>query len=99
RDLIVTGVQTCALPISYGGITCFEFLPDDGVHAKPLKISEEALLELEDNLLLFFTGYSRTASKILQEQHDKSAQSDEAMLENLRSEERRVGKECRCRMW
>src|SRR5437660_10376180 len=68
---------------AYGGITCFEFLPDDGVHAKPLKISEETLLELEDNLLLFFTGYSRAASKILQEQHDKSTQSDEARLENL----------------
>src|SRR5881394_2950455 len=68
---------------AYGGITCFEFLPDDGVHAKPLKISEETLLELEDNLLLFFTGYSRAASKILQEQHDKSTQSDDAMLENL----------------
>jgi D-glycero-alpha-D-manno-heptose-7-phosphate kinase len=40
-------------------------------------------LELEDNLLLFFTGYARSASKILQEQHDKSTQSDEAMLENL----------------
>ncbi len=68
---------------AYGGITCFEFLPDDGVHAKPLKISEGTLLELEDNLLLFFTGYSRAASKILQEQHDKSTQSDDAMLENL----------------
>ena len=68
---------------AYGGLTCFEFLPDDRVQAVPLKISEEALLELEDNLLLFFTGYSRSASKILQEQDDKSTQSDEAMLKNL----------------
>ena len=49
----------------------------------PLKISEETLLDLEDNLLLFFTGYSRSASKILQEQDDKSKQSDKAMVENL----------------
>jgi D-glycero-alpha-D-manno-heptose-7-phosphate kinase len=68
---------------AYGGITCFEFLPDGRVLASPLKISEEILLELEDNLLLFFTGYARSASKILQEQHDKSTQSDQAMLENL----------------
>jgi D-glycero-alpha-D-manno-heptose-7-phosphate kinase len=68
---------------AYGGITCFHFLPDDGVQAAPLKISEEALLELEDNLLLFFTGYSRSASTILQEQDDKSKRSDSAMLENL----------------
>src|SRR5947208_12478874 len=68
---------------AYGGITCFKFMPDSQVEAWPLKISEETLLELEDNLLLFFTGYARSASKILQEQHDKSTQSDEAMLENL----------------
>jgi D-glycero-alpha-D-manno-heptose-7-phosphate kinase len=68
---------------AYGGIACFEFLSDGRVQASPLKISEETLLELEDNLLLFFTGYARSASKILQEQHDKSTQSDEAMLENL----------------
>ena len=68
---------------AYGGITCFEFLPDGSVKASPLNASEETLLELEDNLLLFFTGYARSASKILQEQDDKSTRSDEAMLENL----------------
>src|SRR5213079_54858 len=68
---------------AYGGITCFEFLLDGRVKASPLNISEDTLLELEDNLLLFFTGYARSASTILQEQHDKSTQSDEAMLENL----------------
>src|SRR5260370_6526902 len=68
---------------AYGGITCFEFLPDGRVQASPLNVSEKTLLELEDNLLLFFTGYARSASKILQEQHDKSTQSDAAMLENL----------------
>jgi len=68
---------------AYGGVTCFEFLPDGRVQASPLNVSEETLLELEDDLLLFFTGYARSSSKILQEQHDKSTQSDEAMLENL----------------
>ena len=68
---------------AYGGITCFEFLPDGSVKASPLNVSEDTLLELEDNLLLFFTGYARSASKILQEQHDKSTQSDDAMLANL----------------
>ena len=68
---------------AYGGVTCFEFLPDGRVRASPLNVSEDTLLELEDNLLLFFTGYTRSASKILQEQNDKSTQSDAAMLENL----------------
>ena len=68
---------------AYGGITCFEFLRDGRVEAAPLKVSEETLFNLEDNLLLFFTGYSRAASAILKEQDDKSRQADEAMTENL----------------
>jgi D-glycero-alpha-D-manno-heptose-7-phosphate kinase len=66
-----------------GGITCFKFMPDGRVQAWPLKISEETLFNLEDNLLLFFTGYSRSASKILKEQDDKSKSSDKSMIENL----------------
>jgi D-glycero-alpha-D-manno-heptose-7-phosphate kinase len=68
---------------AYGGITCFKFMPDGRVEAWPLKISEEALFNLEDNLLLFFTGYSRSASTILKEQDDKSKNADTAMMENL----------------
>jgi D-glycero-alpha-D-manno-heptose-7-phosphate kinase len=68
---------------AYGGITCFKFMPDGQVEAWPLKISEETLYNLEDNLLLFFTGYARSASKILKEQDDQSKQADKAMVENL----------------
>ncbi|HEY8835323.1 MAG TPA: galactokinase, partial [Chthoniobacterales bacterium] len=68
---------------AYGGITAFHFLPDGRVEAAPLKISEETLFNLEDNLLLFFTGYARSASAILKEQDDKSKQADSAMMENL----------------
>ena len=68
---------------AYGGITCFEFKQGQPVKATPLKISDETLFNLEDNLLLFFTGYSRSASVILKEQHDKSKQHDSAMIENL----------------
>lgn len=68
---------------AFGGITCFKFMPDDRVEAEPLKISDETLYDLEDNLLLFFTGYSRSASQILKEQDDKSREADQAMVENL----------------
>ena len=68
---------------AYGGITCFKFSPDGKVEAWPLKISNETRDNLEDNLLLFFTGYSRSASAILKEQDQKSKQSDAAMIENL----------------
>ena len=68
---------------AFGGLTCFRFHPDGRVEAWPLKVSQETLFNLEDNLLLFFTGYARSASKILKEQDDKSKRSDPAMTENL----------------
>ena len=68
---------------AYGGLTCFNFLPDGKVEAWPLKVSDETRDNLEDNLLLFFTGYSRSASAILKEQDVKSKSDDKAMIENL----------------
>jgi D-glycero-alpha-D-manno-heptose-7-phosphate kinase len=68
---------------AFGGITCFKFMPDGRVEAWPLKTSEETLYNLEDNLLLFFTGYSRSASSILQEQKTKTLAADRAMVDNL----------------
>jgi D-glycero-alpha-D-manno-heptose-7-phosphate kinase len=68
---------------AYGGITSFRFMPDGQVKVAPLKVSEETLFNLEDNLLLFFTGYSRSASAILKEQDDKSKTADGPMTENL----------------
>ena len=68
---------------AYGGITCFKFLENGKVEAWPLKVSDETRDNLEDNLLLFFTGYSRSASAILKEQDMKSKSDDKSMIENL----------------
>jgi D-glycero-alpha-D-manno-heptose-7-phosphate kinase len=68
---------------AFGGITCFEFLPDDRVVVEPLKIPVETLANLEDNLLLFFTGSSRNASDILRDQDSRTKQNNSEMLENL----------------
>jgi D-glycero-alpha-D-manno-heptose-7-phosphate kinase len=68
---------------AYGGITCFKFLENGKVEAWPLKLSRETRDELEDNLLLFFTGYSRSASAILKEQDQKSKSDDSSMIKNL----------------
>lgn len=66
-----------------GGITAFTFHPDGRVEYRPCRVSEETLFSLEDNLLLFFTGYSRSASAILKDQKVRSEKHDQAMLDNL----------------
>lgn len=68
---------------AYGGLTVFEISSDGAVHASPAKVSQQTLYTLEDNLALFFTGYSRAASELLNDQDRRSKESDSKMLENL----------------
>ena len=68
---------------AYGGIQALTFHPNGHVDVEPLHISLETLYNLEDNLILFFTGFTRSASAILREQDSKSKQGDEAMVNNL----------------
>jgi D-glycero-alpha-D-manno-heptose-7-phosphate kinase len=68
---------------AYGGLTCFTFHKDDRVTAEPLRVSMDTMFDLEDNLLLFFTGFCRSASGILKDQQVRSQKNDEDMLRNL----------------
>ena len=66
-----------------GGLTCFTFHKNNKVTAVPLDISMNTMHELEDNLLLFFTGFSRSASGILKDQNVRSQKNDQSMIDNL----------------
>jgi D-glycero-alpha-D-manno-heptose-7-phosphate kinase len=68
---------------AFGGVTVFEFRPDDSVEARPVAASEETLDLLEDNLVLVSTGVYRAASEVLLEQDQKSRENDPAMIDNL----------------
>jgi D-glycero-alpha-D-manno-heptose-7-phosphate kinase len=68
---------------AYGGITCFEFCKNDKVKAWPLRLTEEMRSNLEDSLMLFFTGYSRSASETLKDQDDRTKKSDPDIIANL----------------
>lgn len=66
-----------------GGITSFAFHKDDRVVSAPVNLSIDTLFDLEDNLLLFFTGFARSASNILKDQKIRSEKNDEDMINNL----------------
>lgn len=68
---------------AYGGITEFSFHKNGSVSSAPLNLSVQTVHDLEDNLLLFFTGISRSAGSILKDQVDKSNAKDTKMVENL----------------
>lgn len=68
---------------SIGGLTCLTFHPDGQVGVEPLRLAAETLHTLEDNLILFFTGFTRNASDLLKDQDSRSRQKDTDMLANL----------------
>jgi D-glycero-alpha-D-manno-heptose-7-phosphate kinase len=68
---------------AYGGVTSFRLFPNGHVEVTPLRLGRDTLYALEDDLLLFFTGYSRAASDILREQDNRSKQNDREMNTNL----------------
>ena len=68
---------------AHGGITQFTFNKSGSVNSTPLKISDKTRFDMEDNLILFFTGFSRSASNILKDQNIKSKDQDFEMLANL----------------
>jgi D-glycero-alpha-D-manno-heptose-7-phosphate kinase len=68
---------------TFGGVTAFQFEQDGKVTVEPVKMSAETLANLEDNLVLFFTGYTRAAATILQDQDSRTKNKDRAMVDNL----------------
>src|SRR5207237_4626578 len=63
-----------------GGIACLTFHPDGRVDTEPLRLAPETLHTLEDNLILFFTGFTRNASDILKYQDSRRTQKEAGML-------------------
>jgi D-glycero-alpha-D-manno-heptose-7-phosphate kinase len=68
---------------AFGGITCFTFRRDGTVEAQPLALQEDTRNLLADNLLIFFTGYARSASNLLRDQDTRTRQNDRGMIDNL----------------
>jgi len=68
---------------AFGGITRFDFRPDGAVDVDPGRVSAETFHDLQNHLLMFFTGYSRDADAVLGEQVRKSTGGDSEMIENL----------------
>lgn len=77
---------------AFGGITCFEFNKDDSVSVSRLRVSEETIFSLEDNLLLFFTGFTRAASEILSDQNKKTIEKNQEMIDQMH-EVKEIGRE------
>lgn len=53
---------------AYGGITAFTFNKDGSVEVERVPMKDETIMDLESNLLIFYSGVERSASAVLAEQ-------------------------------
>jgi D-glycero-alpha-D-manno-heptose-7-phosphate kinase len=67
---------------AYGGLNWIEF-KREGVFIEPLRLPPDLVSQLESNILLFFTGSARSASKILQKQSENSQRQDTQVIDAL----------------
>lgn len=65
---------------AYGGFNFITFQPNEVVSVDPIICSHELLKGLEENTLVFFTGRTRSASKILIEQSREMLKADKRLL-------------------
>src|SRR5205823_8256192 len=89
RDKLVTGVQTCALPISRKALKTSGGFSIPAKKTDPIEIRGEGVSHA-DELLAAFNKARQPKQQIL---------AFEQIIKSYRSEERRVGKECRSGWW
>src|SRR5690606_41185487 len=92
RDFHVTGVQTCALPISVEDAELF--LPEQNEF-----VTRTELIPILDKLVAFEGLLTRLGQKQIEAALLRVFVDFPELSKDLRSEERRVGKECRARSW
>jgi D-glycero-alpha-D-manno-heptose-7-phosphate kinase len=68
---------------SLGGIQCLEFEKDGAVNHYPLQLDYDTLIDLDENLLLFYTGINHNTNQILKDQDEKTKENNEDIINNL----------------
>src|SRR6266536_5577196 len=83
KDLGLAGGKQDQYAATFGGVNYMEFYDEDKVIVNPLRIKQQYLFELENNLLLYYTSKSRESAKIIQQQDDNVISQKETSIEAM----------------
>ena len=67
----------------FGGFNAYTFHRDGSVTVEPVCISDGALMELQNNLFMFYLNKKRSAGDILKDQNRKTKKNDKQVIERL----------------
>ncbi len=68
---------------TFGGVNYMEFYNGDKVIVNPLRIKQQYLFELENNLLLYYTSKSRESARIIEQQASNVVNQKETSIEAM----------------
>jgi len=83
KDLGLAGGKQDQYAATFGGVNYMEFYDGDKVIVNPLRIKQQYLFELENNLLLYYTSKSRESAKIIEQQANNVVNQEESSIEAM----------------
>ena len=89
REACEIEIERCGEPIgkqdqyaaAFGGLNYIRFNEDDSVSVEPILCKRETLRTIQDNILVFYTGITRSASDVLK--HQQSAVASEKKKQSV----------------
>lgn len=83
KDLNLAGGKQDQYAATFGGVNYMEFYADDKVIVNPLRVNQQHLFELENNLLLYYTSTSRESAEIIKKQSRNVTEKKEKPIEAM----------------
>lgn len=83
NDLHLAGGRQDQYAATFGGVNFMEFYDDDKVIVNPLRVKQQHLFELENNLLLYYTSTSRASAEIIKKQSRNVTEKQEKSIEAM----------------
>ncbi|HEV3327482.1 MAG TPA: dehydrogenase, partial [Puia sp.] len=83
KDLRMAGGRQDQYAATFGGVNYMEFYKEDRVIVNPLRVKQQYLFELENNLLLYYTATSRESAKIIEAQSQNVVDKKEGSIEAM----------------
>jgi D-glycero-alpha-D-manno-heptose-7-phosphate kinase len=83
KDLGLAGGKQDQYAATFGGVNYMEFYDGDKVIVNPLRIKQQYLFELENNLLLYYTSKSRESARIIEQQASNVVNQKETSIDAM----------------